>query len=244
MIYLAANWKMHGSHQRVASYSYRLSALMSAAPATISTIFCPPAIYLETARRALPLNSRVALGGQNCAKDDEGAFTGGISAPMLRDAGASYVILGHSERRQYMYETDSQVELKAEAAHRNGLTPIICVGETEAEYSEGKTRDVLNCQLKNLGPAIEKGALVAYEPVWAIGTGKTPTLDEIGAAHSHIKSVLGSTVPVLYGGSVKPANIGEILNIPQVHGALIGGASLEIESMQAMVATALKKGMK
>lgn len=235
MRYLIANWKMHGSHQRVRDYAFALNRALGSAPASLTTVFCPPFTYLETARSALPMNARLAIGGQNCAKDAEGAFTGGISAPMLKDCGASYVILGHSERRLFMHETDDQVEAKTRAAFAAGLTPVVCVGETEEEYKAGKTLSVLECQLKNW---VKGDALVAYEPVWAIGTGKTPTVVEIETAHSHIKSILGTAQPVLYGGSVKAANIREILAIEAVDGALIGGASLKAEEMEIMVRAA------
>ncbi len=242
--WLIANWKMHGTHARVRHFAYAVNDALAMAPAALKAVFCPPFSYLETARAALPPNARLAIGGQNCAKDAQGAFTGGISAPMLADCGARYVILGHSERRLFMHETDDQVSAKVQAAYAAGLTPIICIGETEAEYQAGKTAAVLENQLKPLldanrriaGATDGRPALIAYEPVWAIGSGKTPTSAEIEAAHTHIKSILGSAQPVLYGGSVKPANIREILSIASVDGALIGGASLEVESMCAMIA--------
>ena len=236
--WLIANWKMHGTHAKARAFAYEVNAALAMAPAHIHGVFCPPFPSPEPARAALPLNARLAIGGQNCARDDSGAFTGGISAPMLKDCGARYVILGHSERRQLMFESDNQVEAKVEAACRNGLTPIICVGETEAEYTNGETLAVLERQCAPLKKWVKAETLIAYEPVWAIGTGKTPTGDEIRAAHNHIKSILGSAVAVLYGGSVKPSNIGEILSIPGVHGALIGGASLEVESMVSMLRAA------
>lgn len=226
---------MHGTHAGVRAYAFALNQALAKAPASVAAIFCPPFTYLETARSALPLNAQLAIGGQNCAKDPQGAFTGGISAPMLADCGASYVILGHSERRQYMYETDDQVSAKMQAAYDAGLTPIVCVGETEQEYKDGKTLDVLACQLKQW---VKGTALVAYEPVWAIGTGRTPTGEEIAKAHLHIKSILGSAQPVLYGGSVKSGNINEILGLEAVDGALIGGASLQIGEMQIMLRAA------
>ncbi len=237
--WLIANWKMHGTHARARAFAYAVNDALAMAPAHVEAVFCPPFTYIEAAHSAMPLNARLAIGGQNCARDDSGAFTGGISAPMLKDCGAQYVILGHSERRQFMHETDNQVAAKAEAAHRNGLIPVICIGETEAEYNAGKTLEVLAAQCACIKEWVRGDTLLAYEPVWAIGTGKTPTVVEIQAAHSHIKSILGSAVSVLYGGSVKPANIGEILSIPGVHGALIGGASLEIDSMKAMLAAAM-----
>jgi triosephosphate isomerase len=233
--WLVANWKMHGTHAKVRDYAFAVNQALSLHHEGLQVVFCPPATYLETAHQSLPLNARLAIGGQNSAEPPEGAFTGGISAPMLKDVGAAYVILGHSERRQIMHETDKQVAGKVAIALSVGLVPIVCIGETETEYTAGKTKEVLNCQLENLKGKLGKSALIAYEPVWAIGTGKTPTLGEIEAAHSHIKSILGSAQPVLYGGSVKPANIREILSISSVDGALIGGASLEIESMVSMM---------
>lgn len=208
---------------------------MASAPQTLTTVFCPPFTYIDAASKALPAASRLSIGGQNCARDPQGAFTSGISAPMLKDCGASYVILGHSERRLFMFETDDQVEAKAEAATKAGLTPILCVGETLEEYEAGKTAEVLAKQCAGFKGLKPGSYLIAYEPVWAIGSGKTPTLAEIEAAHAQVKSVLGSTTSVLYGGSVKPTNIREILGGTGVSGALIGGASLDADSMCAMI---------
>jgi triosephosphate isomerase len=229
---------MHGSRARVRDFAYQVNAALAATPSSLTVIFCPPAIYLEAAHSGMPTNARLKIGGQNAAEPLEGAFTGGIGAPMLKDAGADYVILGHSERRHIMGETDAQVAGKAITALDVGLTPIICIGETEAEYVAGQTLAVLSKQLEAVNNRVKGAAFVAYEPVWAIGTGRTPTLDEIEAAHSHVKSALGSAWPVLYGGSVKPANIHDILSLPSVDGALIGGASLEADSMKQMVAAA------
>jgi len=198
-------------------------------------VFCPPVLQLSAAQQALPANARLALGGQDCHAQQEGAYTGEISARMLADAGASFVILGHSERRMLCGETCAQVLAKAQAALAAGITPVLCLGESEAERDAGKTAEVLCRQAETFAALPPGDYLVAYEPLWAIGTGRTPGLEEIQAAHAQVKSTLGSTIPVLYGGSVKPSNIREILAIEGVSGALIGGASLEIASMRAMV---------
>lgn len=233
--WLVANWKMHGTRERATDFAIQVNDALQHAPQTLNTVFCPPFTYLEAASKALPAGARLAIGGQNCAKDNEGAFTGGISAPMLKDCGASFVIIGHSERRQYMYETDTQVEAKAATAIAASLTPILCIGETCEEYEAGNTAAVLARQCAAFAKLQPGTYLVAYEPVWAIGSGKTPTLAEIEAAHAQVKSALGSTTSVLYGGSVKPTNIREILGGKGVSGALIGGASLEPVSMRAMI---------
>ena len=238
--WLIANWKMHGTRASAASFAFHINHQLAQAPAWLNVVFCPSFTALEAAHAAMPANARLAIGGQNCAKDNEGAFTGGISAPMLKDCGAGYVILGHSERRQIMYETDIQVEAKACTAIAAGLTPILCVGETLEEYEAGKTQDALARQC-NAFKTIQGHYLVAYEPVWAIGSGRTPKLGEIETAHNAIKSALGSTVSVLYGGSVKPTNIREILGGKGICGALIGGASLQLDSMRAMVETASRE---
>lgn len=233
--WLVANWKMHGTRAGTTDFALTVNAALASAPESLTVAFCPPFTYIDAAAMALPANARLRIGGQNCARDAQGAFTGGISAPMLKDCGASFVILGHSERRLFMFETDDQVEAKAEAAMKAGLMPILCVGETLQEYEAGQTAQVLAKQcagFKSLQPGTY---LIAYEPVWAIGSGKTPTLAEIEAAHAQVKSVLGSTTSVLYGGSVKPTNIREILQGIGVCGALIGGASLDADSMCAII---------
>ena len=178
------------------------------------------------------------IGAQDCHQKPSGAFTGDISAEMIADAGASAVIVGHSERRTLHGETDAQVRAKAEAAWRAGLIAIVCIGETEAERKAGKTLDVLGTQLDGSLPDGATGArlVVAYEPVWAIGTGLTPSADDVRDAHAFIRSRLerrfgqeGASVRILYGGSVKPSNAKELLLIPNVNGALVGGASLKAE---------------
>lgn len=237
-IWLVANWKMHGSRDSAASFSYRVNRAMGEAPAGLTTVFCPPSILLDAARAALPQNARLKLGAQNCHTHREGAFTGETSAPMLAQAGCGYVILGHSERRAQWNEECASILRKAETAIEAGLVPILCIGETQAEFEAGQTAAVLAKQAGYFATLAVGSYLIAYEPVWAIGSGKTPTVDEIAAAHQQVKSTLGSAVSVLYGGSVKPNNLREILACEGVSGALIGGASLDPDGMIAMVHTA------
>lgn len=238
--WLIANWKMNGDATRVRSYAFTLNQSLARVSPSLVCVFCPPATYLADAKSMLPLNAQLKLGAQDCHAAAKGAHTGAISAPMLRDVGAAYVILGHSERRS-AGETDAEIRVKIEAALASGLTPIVCVGESRAVYEAKQTKAALNEQLAVLKGLETDSLLIAYEPVWAIGTGETPSGPEISAAHSHIKSVLGSRAPVLYGGSVNAGNLGEILALPSVAGVLIGGASLELEQMSAMVAIAAKK---
>ncbi len=235
--WLVANWKMNGNVSRVRDFAFSLSAALMTVPSGVKLVYCPPAVYLQSALYGLPQNSRVRVGAQHCHSAAEGAFTGEISAPMLAELGVRYVILGHSERRA-MGETDEMIAAEAAAAQAEGLVPILCVGESEAAYNAQKTTEVLNAQLSRLRALASPRFLVAYEPVWAIGSGKTPTLPEISAVHSYIKSVLGSETAVLYGGSVNAGNAKEILGLAEVSGALIGGASLDITSMRTIIAAA------
>lgn len=237
-IWLVANWKMHGARARAADYAYHINAALASAPVGLHAVFCPPALFLDACARALPANARLALGAQDCHEAGEGAFTGEISAAMLAESGARYVIVGHSERRAQGNEPCARVRAKAQAACAAGLKPIICIGETQAEYEAGQTAAVLARQMTAVQPLPPGAYLVAYEPVWAIGSGKTPTPREIERAHAQVKSALGSAVDVLYGGSVKPTNIREILACDGVSGALIGGAGLTQEGMQAMIGAA------
>lgn len=232
-IYLVANWKMNGTAARARDWAFAVNEALSTHP-TLTGVLCPPALYISDAKLGLPHNAGLKLGAQNCHEASNGAFTGEISAPMLADMGCTYVIVGHSECRA-MGETDAQVEAKARAAIEAGLTPIICIGESREAYEKGETLAVLSAQLQGVAKLPGAAYLVAYEPIWAIGSSKTPELDEIQTVHRHIKSVLGSARGVLYGGSVKAGNIGKIVSLPDVSGALIGGASLEIESMCAMI---------
>jgi triosephosphate isomerase len=229
---VAGNWKMNGLAASLAELVSLKAALAGCAPAC-EVLVCPPFTLLA---QAAVLKDGFALGGQDCSSRDGGAFTGDISAAMLKDAGASYVILGHSERRQYHNERDADVAAKAQAAWRAGLSAIICLGETEAQRDAGNAHTICAGQLDTSVPdgATPQNTTIAYEPVWAIGTGKTPTLDDIAAMHAHIRSCLvrrlgegAKGMRILYGGSVKPDNAADILNLPEVNGALVGGASLK-----------------
>jgi triosephosphate isomerase len=231
---LVANWKMHGSCERVVAYASSIGAALETSANSVKIVFCPPAPYISAARQAALNVARFAIGAQNCHHENEGAFTGEVSAAMLKDNGATHVILGHSERRA-LGETDLHVAAKVRAAQAAGMMPIICIGESQADYEAGRTKMVLDTQLAVLTQIASQGCIIAYEPIWAIGSGKTPKSAEIQAAHTHIKTVLGSGVLVLYGGSVKSTNLSEILALKGVDGALIGGASLDIGTMQTLI---------
>ena len=196
----------------------------------VEVVVCPPYVSLEATRHGLGPDSRVRVYAQNVHWELEGAFTGEISPPMLLELGVTGAIVGHSERRQHFGETDATVARRAEAALEAGLHVIACVGETEAEREAGETEDVLARQVAPL-PRDER-LVIAYEPVWAIGTGKTATPELAQAAHAFVKSLHGA--PVLYGGSVKPENAPTLLGQPDVDGALVGGASLEATSFEAI----------
>jgi triosephosphate isomerase len=206
---------------------------------------CPPATLLAQAAWALK-GGKVSLGAQDCHAKDSGAFTGDIAAPMIKDAGAQYVIVGHSERRQYHGETDAAVKAKAEAALKSGLIAIVCVGETRAEREAGKAIEVVSTQVRGSLPAggAPETVVVAYEPVWAIGTGLTPTPADVAEVHAAIRKLLGEVygaagakLRILYGGSVKPSNAKELLGLANVDGALVGGASLKAVDFLAIAAT-------
>jgi triosephosphate isomerase (TIM) len=230
---IAGNWKMNGLAAALAEIETLALALKSA---PCDVLICPPATLVARAAAAAA-GSAVAIGGQDCHAQASGAFTGDISAEMLRDAGATAVIVGHSERRQYHGETDAAVAAKAQAAWRAGLTAIVCIGETEAERKAGQAHDVCKSQLAGSVPpgATPQNTAVAYEPIWAIGTGKTPTLDEIAQMHAHIRASLAAPLRILYGGSAKPSNAGDILALPDVGGALVGGASLKAADFLTIV---------
>ncbi len=242
---VAGNWKMNGLAASLAELVSLKAALATAASAC-EVLVCPPFTLLA---QAAVVKDGFALGGQDCSARDGGAFTGDISAAMLKDAGASSVIVGHSERRQFHGEGDSDVAAKAQAAWRAGLSAIICVGETEAQRDAGNAHGICSGQLDASVPdgATPQNTTIAYEPVWAIGTGKTPTLDDIAAMHAHIRSCLvrrlgegARDMRILYGGSVKPDNAADILNLPEVNGALVGGASLKASDFLSII-TAVKR---
>ena len=227
---VAGNWKMNG----LAVSEGELTKIVNgAAGIKAGLMICPPATLIADFAAAAR-GSAVAIGGQDCHAAPSGAHTGDIAAEMLKDAGAVAVIVGHSERRTDHHETDAQVRAKALAAHRAGLIAIVCIGEQRAEREAGETLAVLGRQLDGSLPDVASGLVVAYEPVWAIGTGLTPTAADVAEAHAFIRKKLverygadGSGVRILYGGSVKPANAKELLTIGNVNGALVGGASLK-----------------
>ncbi|HZH27038.1 MAG TPA: triose-phosphate isomerase [Azospirillaceae bacterium] len=239
---IAGNWKMNGLRTEGTSLaSALLQKVQAEGQPAAELLVCPPFPWLLPVGEVLS-GSALRLGAQDCHAKANGAHTGDVSAPMLRDAECAYVILGHSERRQDHGETDAVVRAKVAAAHGAGLTAIVCVGETEAEREQGRAFDVVAGQLAGSIPdgATAANTVVAYEPVWAIGTGKTPTLDDIAAMHGHIRSQLAARVAsadgvrILYGGSVKPSNAAEILALVDVDGALVGGASLKAEDFWAI----------
>ncbi|MDX2238832.1 MAG: triose-phosphate isomerase [Hyphomonadaceae bacterium] len=238
---IAGNWKMFGRSGDLAEMAATLDAVGPAA-AAVDVAFCPPATLLAAA--AERLRGRLArVGAQDVSPLPDGAHTGDLSAGMLAEAGASFCIVGHSERRKDHGESDATVAAKATAAARAGLAPIVCVGETLAEREAGRALAVVEAQLAGSIPEDAPDALVvAYEPVWAIGTGLTPTTAEIAAMHGHIRALLGARfgrraggMRVLYGGSVKPGNAGEIFAVPSVDGALVGGASLKAADFSAII---------
>jgi len=240
---VAGNWKMNGLKASAAEFG-KIAAGAARLSVRADLMVCPPATLIAQFAQAAR-GSGVAIGGQDCHAKASGAHTGDIAAEMLADAGASAVIVGHSERRADHHETDDEVRAKAKAAWRAGLTAIVCVGETRMEREADQTLDVVGRQLDGSLPdgATGSNLVVAYEPVWAIGTGLTPTPDDVALVHAFIRERLigrigpdGGTIRILYGGSVKPANAGELLTIPHVNGALVGGASLKAEDFLGIAA--------
>ncbi|QIE42264.1 triose-phosphate isomerase [Meridianimarinicoccus aquatilis] len=237
----AGNWKMNGGSAELAEIR---ELLKSSSTAQTDILICPPATLIER-MRALVADAPLSIGGQDCHVAKSGAHTGDISAGMLADAGASHVIVGHSERRQDHGETDAIVRAKATASWGAGLIAVICIGETLDEREGGKTLDVIATQLDGSVPdeMAPETTVIAYEPVWAIGTGLTPTLEQIGEVHDFIRSELGKKfaeradgVRLLYGGSVKPSNAAEIFGVSNVDGALVGGASLKASDFSGIIA--------
>lgn len=243
---LAGNWKMNGLKAALGEIRALGRAFADEPPAG-DVLICPPATLIGEAAKAAA-GSVIAIGGQDCHPQPAGAFTGDISAEMLRDAGATAVIVGHSERRQYHCESNETVAAKARAAQRASLHAIICVGEIESERLAGRAIDVVSDQIRNSVPPEFGGSqvAVAYEPVWAIGTGRTATTAEIQEMHAAIRAVLSergadkADIRILYGGSVKPENAVEILALPDVDGALVGGASLKAADFLRIVRAAPK----
>jgi triosephosphate isomerase len=241
--YIVGNWKMNGTRSMLTEV--RAIDRAAARLPKVQVAVAPPATLIHRTREAIEL---IGVGGQDCHVKESGAFTGDISAAMLKDAGADFTLVGHSERRTLHGETDAIVRAKAETALSAGLAVILCVGETEAERDAGSAESVVGTQLEGSSPqsdgAVDK-LTVAYEPVWAIGTGRIPSIADVAAMHKAIRAKLvaiygdaGAGVRILYGGSVKADNAAELLSIPDVGGALVGGASLTAESFLAIVGAA------
>ncbi len=238
---VAGNWKMNGVRESLVEAASICEAVAAGGAGKAEVVVCPPATLLMAAARICE-GTQVGVGGQDCHAEASGAFTGDISAEMLKDAGASYVILGHSERRAGHNETDKIIRAKAKAALRAGLAPIICVGETRAAREAGDALHVIGAQLAGSIPENSPPGqiIIAYEPVWAIGTGLTPTPGDITEMHGFIRNRVNqhlgqeASMRILYGGSVKPANAAELLSVADVDGALVGGASLSSTEFMAI----------
>jgi len=239
---VAGNWKMNGLKAEGLALARALVARAAAGdPPDCELAIFPPATLLVPIAETLR-GSGIALGAQDCHAEAKGAHTGDVAAPMLRDAGCTYVIVGHSERRTAHGESDAEVRAKATAARAAGLVPVLCVGESLAERERGEEFEVVERQLEgSLPERLSAGEIVvAYEPVWAIGTGRTPTSEQVAAMHAHIRRRLaagikgGAEVPILYGGSVKANNARELLSVACVDGALVGGASLNATEFWAI----------
>jgi triosephosphate isomerase len=245
--YVIGNWKMNGLVADACALARAVLDGASGCPTRLA--LCPPATSLGAVAAVLG-RGPVLLGGQDCHPRASGAHTGDVSAEMLADVGCGLVIVGHSERRANHGEGDALVRAKAEAAHRAGLVAVICVGETLAERDAGRTRDVLAAQLRGSLPAgaTADATIIAYEPVWAIGTGKVASPAQAAEAHGWIRSDLGGmtgaghAVSILYGGSVKPENAADLFALPGVDGALVGGASLDAAQFLAIAAAAPRRG--
>jgi triosephosphate isomerase len=241
---IAGNWKMNGLRRDAIARVTDLAARAGADDPGCDVAICPPASLLHALAEALNQmkgeGSAITLGGQDCHAAESGAHTGDISAAMLADAGCAYAIVGHSERRADHGENDPLVRAKAEAAHGAGLIAIVCLGESEAMRDAGDALDVVGGQLEHSLPPGSNGAntVVAYEPIWAIGTGRTPTLEQIAEVHGHLRTLLEAMgqgdIRLLYGGSVKPSNARDILAVADVDGALVGGASLAVDDFWAI----------
>ncbi|MEA1833001.1 triose-phosphate isomerase [Methylobacterium durans] len=241
---VAGNWKMNGTRSSIAVVESVRRGLTPDLAERIDLLICPPSTLIASCVAAAE-GSNIAIGGQNLHAKPSGAFTGSISAEMLADLGATYVIVGHSERRAYHHETDDGVHAKALGARRAGLCGIICVGETKDEREEGRTLDIVRAQLAIGVPKGATGAdtVIAYEPVWAIGTGLTPTPADIAEVHASLREMLerlvgpeAQRIRILYGGSVKPSNARELMSVENVDGALVGGASLVAEDFLGIAA--------
>ena len=242
---IAGNWKMNGGGAEGMALARAIAGRVPEVAGRCDLLVCPPAVGLAAVAETLT-GSDVAVGGQDCHQEASGAHTGDISAPMLAEAGARFVITGHSERRGDHGESNGLVRDKSAAAHGAGLIAIICIGETEAQRDAGQTLAVLSEQIAGSIPdgATAANTVLAYEPVWAIGTGRTPSTAEVAEAHAHIRAEVlpvvadAADLRLLYGGSVKPDNAAELLSVDNVNGALVGGASLDAASFLAIALAA------
>ncbi len=245
---IAGNWKMHNDNAQALQLANQIKIKTTAVKAT-EIVICPPYTALSVVNDVVK-GSNVVLGAQNMFWEAQGAYTGEVSAAMLQSCGVQYVILGHSERRQYFGETDETVNKRLRAVLENGLKAIVCVGETLEEREAGRAREVIDSQVSGAFAGIEAAAfssiVVAYEPVWAIGTGKTASPDQAQEIHAHIRGQIekqyghdvAMALRILYGGSVKPANARELLSRPDLDGALVGGACLKAETFVPIIQTA------
>ena len=241
---VAGNWKMNGQRASAAEIQKLSEATKSAPVKDVDVMICPPSTLLLAFSKLLDGHS-ILLGGQDCHTGISGANTGDISPEMLADAGAAAIIVGHSERRADHGETDAMVKAKAEAVHRSGLTAIVCIGETQGQRNAGLTLKVAQRQLGNSVPEGAQAAntIIAYEPVWAIGTGLVPTLEDVGEVHALVRAQLtdmlgaqeGEAMRILYGGSVKASNARELMSVDDVNGALVGGASLKADDFLGII---------
>ncbi len=242
---IAGNWKMFKTVQAAVDLVNGLKRELTDYDA-VDIVVCPPFVNLDAVKELL-IDHNIKLGAQNLFWEDEGAFTGEVSGPMLKAVGVDYVIIGHSERRQYFYETNETVNKRLKAAMKHALLPIVCVGENLSEREGGKTFDVVKDHVTGSLAGLTKeemgGVVLAYEPVWAIGTGKTATAAQAQEVHKYIRGLLvnmfgqetAEAVRIQYGGSVKPENIAELTSQPDIDGALVGGASLKVDSFTAIV---------
>ncbi|TWU20543.1 Triosephosphate isomerase [Novipirellula galeiformis] len=243
---IAGNWKMNTRCESAVALAKGVVAAVGEKP-TVQVVLCPPAVYLHTVADAVA-GTAVELGAQNLYAAEDGAFTGEVNAAMLTDVGCGYVILGHSERRALMGETDADVSTKLHAALAGNLVPIVCVGETLQDREANQTEAVIETQIRGSLAGLDEvraaGIVVAYEPVWAIGTGKTASPEQAEEVHAFIRSLLGelfttdvaAQIRIQYGGSVKPSNAKELLGQPNIDGALVGGASLKAEDFAGIIA--------
>ncbi|ARU15726.1 triose-phosphate isomerase [Croceicoccus marinus] len=238
--YVVGNWKMHG--MRADLSEARAIDRASLRLPKVEVAIAPPATLIATLRETV---TQIGVGAQNCHRSEKGAHTGDISAPMLREAGADFVIVGHSERRADHGETNDDVKAKAEAAQAVDLGVILCVGESEEQRDSGEAEEIVARQLADCLPASAQRLSVAYEPIWAIGTGRVPSVQDVGTMHKWLRAVLmdrygdeGKEIRILYGGSVKGDNAAELLSVPEVGGALVGGASLTADGFVPIIAAA------